>query len=92
MKQFHNAPEKRALSVTVLRAVCSPETREEQMFNIVKRRDFMLGRNVPTKEEADKFCRGYGKEYVVVETDCGLSAADRVRGPCDIVDLGCVSG
>jgi hypothetical protein len=36
------------------------------MFNIVKRRDFMLGRNV-SKEEAEKACDDYGKEYVVVQ-------------------------
>ena len=29
MKRFHNAPDKRALSVTVLRAVCSPDVRAE---------------------------------------------------------------
>jgi hypothetical protein len=29
MKRFHNTPDKRALSVTVLRAVCSPDVRAE---------------------------------------------------------------
>jgi hypothetical protein len=29
MKQFHNAPDKRALSVTVLRAVCSADVRAD---------------------------------------------------------------
>jgi hypothetical protein len=29
MKRFHNAPDKRALSVTVLRAVCSADVRAE---------------------------------------------------------------
>ena len=36
------------------------------MFNIVKRRDFMLGKNV-SKEEAEKARDDYGKEYVVVQ-------------------------
>jgi len=36
------------------------------MFNIVKRKDFMLGKNV-SKEEAEKARDDYGKEYVVVQ-------------------------
>lgn len=36
------------------------------MFNIVKRRDFMLGRNVSTKEEAEQAARNYGKDYIAV--------------------------
>lgn len=39
------------------------------MFNIVKRQDFMLGSDVPTKQEADQIAHDYGKEYVAVETD-----------------------
>jgi len=38
------------------------------MFNIVKHRDFMLARDLSTKEEAEKLREGYGTEYVVVET------------------------
>jgi hypothetical protein len=38
------------------------------MFNIVKRRDFMLGQDVPTKQEAEKAHDNYGGEYVVVQT------------------------
>lgn len=36
------------------------------MFNIVKRRDFMLGQNVSTKEEAEQAAREYGADYVAV--------------------------
>jgi hypothetical protein len=68
MSHFHNAPDQRALSATVLRAVCLPETREVHIFNIVKRRDFMLGHNVPTKQEAEKLRDQYGGEYVVVQS------------------------
>ena len=41
------------------------------MFNIVKRRDFMLAGDLPTKEEAEKVRDRYGSEYVVVETVSG---------------------
>ncbi len=41
------------------------------MFNIVKRRDFMLGRNVATKTEAEEAAQKYGAEYVAVATDYG---------------------
>jgi hypothetical protein len=41
------------------------------MFNIVKRRDFMLAGDLPTKEEAEKLRDRYGAEYVVVETVSG---------------------
>ena len=48
------------------------------MFNIVKRRDFMLGKNVSTKEEAEKTARDYGREYVLVQiTDAERSSADQ---------------
>jgi hypothetical protein len=48
------------------------------MFNIVKRRDLMLGRNVSTKEEAEKTARDYGREYVVVQVaDAERSSADQ---------------
>jgi hypothetical protein len=67
MSHFHNAADQRALSATVLRAVCLPETREVHMFNIVRRRDFMLGQDVPTKQEAEKVRDEYGGEYVVVQ-------------------------
>ena len=36
------------------------------MFNIVKRRDFMLVKDF-SKEEAEKARDDYGKEYVVVQ-------------------------
>jgi hypothetical protein len=36
------------------------------MFNIVKRRDFMLGHDLPTRQEAEKTCVQYSREYVVV--------------------------
>jgi hypothetical protein len=39
------------------------------MFNIVKRRDFMLGQDLPTKQDAEKALDNYGKEYVVIQTD-----------------------
>jgi hypothetical protein len=52
----------------MLRAVCLPETREVHIFNIVKRRDFMLGHDVPTKQEAEKLRDQYGGEYVVVQS------------------------
>jgi hypothetical protein len=35
------------------------------MFNIVKRRDFMLGQNV-SEQEAEKARDDHGKEYIVV--------------------------
>jgi hypothetical protein len=39
------------------------------MFNIVKRKDFMLGHHVPTKQEAEKLRDDYGGEYVVVQIE-----------------------
>lgn len=36
------------------------------MFNIVKRRDFMLGSNVETIQEAESAAREYGADYVAV--------------------------
>ncbi len=54
------------------------------MFNIVKRRDFMLAGDLPTKEEAEKVRDRYGSEYVVVETVSGhvhrIGYARSVRG------------
>lgn len=38
------------------------------MFNVVKRRDFMLADDVATKEEAEKVARDYGADYVAVQT------------------------
>jgi hypothetical protein len=38
------------------------------MFNIVRRRDFMLASDLPTKEDAEKLRENYGADYVVVET------------------------
>jgi hypothetical protein len=38
------------------------------MFNIVKRRYFMLGQDVLTRREAEKAIDDYGTDYVVVET------------------------
>jgi hypothetical protein len=37
------------------------------MFNIVNRRDFMLGQSVPTKREAEKARDDHDGEYVVVQ-------------------------
>jgi hypothetical protein len=38
------------------------------MFNIVRRRDFMLGRDLPTRQEAEKLLtEKYGKDHIVVE-------------------------
>ena len=37
------------------------------MFNVVKRRDFMLADDLPTLSEADQLrLEKYGREYVVV--------------------------
>jgi len=48
------------------------KTWEGRMFNIVKRRDFMLAGDLPTKEEeAEKLRDRYGAEYVVVEAVSG---------------------
>jgi hypothetical protein len=39
----------------------------DTMFNIVKRRDFMLADDLPTLSEADQLrLEKYGREYVVV--------------------------
>jgi hypothetical protein len=38
------------------------------MFNIVKRRDFMLGQDLPTRQEAEKLlAEKYGRDHIVVE-------------------------
>jgi hypothetical protein len=40
------------------------------MFNIVKRRDFMLGRNVLTEQEAEKLIEEtYGADHIVVRAE-----------------------
>ena len=41
------------------------------MFNIVKRRDFMLADDLPTRQEAEKVRDQYGREYVVVSRHAG---------------------
>jgi hypothetical protein len=39
------------------------------MFNIVRRRDFMLAQDLPTKEDAEKLlAEKYGRDHIVVET------------------------
>jgi hypothetical protein len=38
------------------------------MFNIVKRRDFMLGQHAQTRQEAEKLlAEKYGRDHIVVE-------------------------
>jgi hypothetical protein len=38
------------------------------MFNIVKRRDFMLGQHAPTRQQAEKLlAEKYGQDHIVVE-------------------------
>jgi hypothetical protein len=38
------------------------------MFNSVRRRDFMLGQDLPTRQEAEKLLtEKYGKDHIVVE-------------------------
>jgi hypothetical protein len=40
------------------------------MFNIVKRRDFMLGRPAQTRQEAEKLlAEKYGRDHIVVEAN-----------------------
>jgi hypothetical protein len=40
------------------------------MFNIVKRRDFMLGQHAQTRQEAEKLLtEKYGKDHIVVEAN-----------------------
>jgi len=40
------------------------------MFNIVRRRDFMLGRDVRTEQEAEKLIEEtYGADHIVVRTE-----------------------
>lgn len=47
------------------------------MFNIVKRRDFMLGQNVATEEEAEQAAREYGADYIAVKIKpLGVDALD----------------
>ena len=53
------------------------------MFNIVKRRDFMLAEDLPTQQEAEQLClEKYDRDYVVVRrTD-----AERPNRLLDIPD------
>jgi hypothetical protein len=46
MKQFYNAPDKQALSLTVLRAVCSAEVKAESStdFKISEKKQTAIGR------------------------------------------------
>jgi hypothetical protein len=40
------------------------------MFNIVKRRDFMLGQHAQTRQEAEKLlAEKYGHDHIVVEAN-----------------------
>jgi hypothetical protein len=40
------------------------------MFNIVKRRDFMLGQPAQTRQEAEKLlAEKYGRDHIVVEAN-----------------------
>jgi hypothetical protein len=55
------------------------------MFNIVKRRDFMLGQPAQTRQEAEKLLAGkYGQDHIVVEanraTRASGKAGDRLVG------------
>ena len=48
------------------------------MFNIVKRRDFMLAHDVATEQEAEQRLRDqYGRDYIVVSR----AAAEPVKAP-----------
>jgi len=47
------------------------------MFNIVKRRDLMLGQHAQTQQEAEKLlAEKYGQDHIVVE------ASEPSRDPC----------
>jgi hypothetical protein len=47
------------------------------MFNIVKRRDFMLGQYAQTRQEAEKLlAEKYGQDHIVVE------ASEPTSDPC----------
>jgi hypothetical protein len=47
------------------------------MFNIVKRRDFMLGQHAQTRQEAEKLlAEKYGQDHIVVE------ASEPSSDPC----------
>jgi len=47
------------------------------MFNIVKRRDLMLGQHAQTRQEAEKLlAEKYGQDHIVVE------ASEPSRDPC----------
>jgi hypothetical protein len=47
------------------------------MFNIVKRRDFMLGQHAQTRQEAENLLvEKYGKDHIVVE------ASEPPSNPC----------
>jgi hypothetical protein len=52
------------------------------MFNIVRRRDFMLGHDLPTREEAQKLCdEKYGGDHVVIETAPSVPARNPPAAP-----------
>jgi len=48
------------------------------MFNIVKRRDFMLADDLPTREETQRLCdEKYGLDHFVIETAQSVPARSR---------------
>jgi hypothetical protein len=50
----------------------------ERMFNIVKRRDFMLADDLPTREETQRLCdEKYGLDHFVIETAQSVPARSR---------------
>jgi hypothetical protein len=58
------------------------------MFNIVKRRDFMLGHDLPTRQEVEKMREQYGREYVVVSrTDSEPKAATSWGGVRQLLQI-----
>ena len=58
---------------------------EETMFNIVKRRDFMLADDLPTWRETEELrLQNYGHEYFIVtwaDMDPGQEPPPMVRPP-----------
>jgi hypothetical protein len=54
------------------------------MFNIVKRRDFMLADDLPTREETQRLCdEKYGLDHFVVETAQSIPARPRPSAEVD---------
>jgi hypothetical protein len=51
------------------------------MFNLVKRRDLMLGHDVPTQQEAEKLRDQYGKDYMVVQIPGETQPSNRSAKP-----------